>query len=184
MELLGGPENGRPAGGGRSEIENKTYDLLDSLGVAYTRVDTTPAENMEDCVFIEEVLGAPVFKNLFLCNRQMTEFYLMLIDSKRPFRTAVVSKLLGVSRLSFGTPEKLKELLGLTPGSVSVFGLMNDGERRVRLAVDKKITEYDRVGAHPCVNTSTVGFSVNDLMNVIIPYFGREPVILDLDAQL
>ncbi len=168
-------ENGRPADvSGRIENEIKTYELLDSLGVGYLRVDHEPAMTMEACLAIDDALGAAMCKNLFLCNRQQTDFYLLLMPGDKPFKTKALSAQLGVSRLSFGNEEKLGELLGLTPGSVTVFGLMNDGVGRVRLLIDSDLLGHEYIGCHPCINTSSLRLKTDDLISKVLPALGHD----------
>ena len=165
---------GRPEDiSGRTETEIKTYDFLDSLGVSYLRIDHDPAMTMSDCEEADKLLEAQICKNLFLCNRQQTEFYILMIDSGKKFMTSVLSKQLGVSRLSFGSAENMKKYLGVTPGSLSVLGLMNDTEGKVRLLLDSDILNSEYIGAHPCVNTSSLKFRTEDLISKIIPATGH-----------
>ena len=119
--------SGRPASGeGREAREMAAYDLLDSLGISYTRVDHDAAATMEDCLAVEAVLGTAICKNLFLTNRQHTAYYLLLMKGDKPFRTKDLSAQIGSARLSFASPEEMERLLGTTPGSASILGLMND----------------------------------------------------------
>lgn len=171
--------HGRPAER-RSEVEERTYAFLDGLGVRYDRVDHEPAMNMEICIGIEKVLRAPVCKNLFLCNRQQTEFFLLMMPGEKTFHTRDLSPQIGSSRLSFGSAEQMRALLGVTPGSVSVFGLLQDVGGRVRLLVDRDLFEREAVGCHPCLNTSTLRLLVADLVNVILPAMNRRPEFVAL----
>ena len=158
--------------------------LLDRRGISYSRADHAHADTIAQCVEIEKVLGAPICKNLFLRSRQATEFYLLLLPGDKPFRTAVVSKLLGVARLSFAEPEYLSRFLGLTPGSVSILGLANDRERRVHLVIDRAVADKEWLGCHPMINTSTLKLSTRDIFEKFLPYTGHVPILLDIpDAQ-
>ena len=141
----GRPENAA----GRLEKEIACYDLLDSLGVSYTRVDHDFADTIEACEAVEQVLGEKICKNLFLCNRQKTNFYLLMMPGEKVFKTKDLSKQLGVARLSFASPEDMLRLLNITPGSVSVLGLMNDKENEVQLVIDKPVLEDEKFGCHP-----------------------------------
>ena len=166
MEL----QKGRPADtAGRLEKEIRTYDLLDRLGVSYERVDHAPAMTMEVCQEIDEVLQATICKNLFLCNRQETAFYLLMIPDTKVFHTKDLSAQIGSARLSFAKPEYMEKLLDITPGSVSVMGLMNDKENRVQLLIDEDVLKGEYIGCHPCINTSSVRFRTNDLIEKILP---------------
>lgn len=166
MEL----QKGRPADtAGRLEKEIRTYDLLDRLGVSYERVDHAPAMTMEVCQAIDEVLQATICKNLFLCNRQETAFYLLMIPDTKVFHTKDLSAQIGSARLSFAKPEYMEKLLDITPGSVSVMGLMNDKENRVQLLIDEDVLKGEYIGCHPCINTSSIRFRTNDLIEKILP---------------
>ena len=166
MEL----QKGRPSNEtGRLEKEIRTYDLLDRLGVAYERVDHEPAMTMEVCQAIDEVLQATICKNLFLCNRQETTFYLLMMPDDKPFRTKDLSAQIGSARLSFAKPEYMEQFLDITPGSVSVMGLMNDKEKRVQLLIDEDVLNSEYVGCHPCINTSSIRLLTKDLVDDVIP---------------
>ena len=163
-------ETGRPADcTGRLAKERRVYDLLDGLGVAYQRVDHAPAMTMEICAEIDEVLQALICKNLFLCNRQQTEFYLLMIPGEKPFKTKFLSAQIGSSRLSFAPPEAMERLLDITPGSVSVLGLMNDLENQVQLLIDEDVLRAPVFGCHPCINTSSLRLATADLTARILP---------------
>ncbi|MCI5806210.1 MAG: prolyl-tRNA synthetase associated domain-containing protein [Clostridium sp.] len=166
MEL----QKGRPSDEtGRLEKEIRTYDLLDRLGIAYERVDHEPAMTMEVCQAIDEVLQATICKNLFLCNRQETAFYLLMMPDDKPFRTKDLSAQIGSARLSFAKPEYMEQFLDITPGSVSVMGLMNDKEKRVQLLIDEDVLNSEYVGCHPCINTSSIRLLTKDLVDEVIP---------------
>lgn len=166
--------SGRPASSeGREAREMAAYDLLDSLGISYTRVDHAPAATMEDCLAVEEVLGTAICKNLFLTNRQHTAYYLLLMKGDKPFKTKDLSAQIGSARLSFASPEEMERLLGTTPGSASILGLMNDREREVSLLIDRDILAADAIGAHPLVNTASLGLSVRDLLDRFLPAVGH-----------
>ena len=179
MELL----NGRPSDcGQRLPKEVRAYDLLDSLGIPYKRVDHEPAMTMEACREVDEVLGTPMCKNLLLCNRQNTAFYLLMLPGEKVFKTKDLSKQIGSSRLSFASGEYMEELLDITPGSLTVLGLANDKENRVQLLIDEDVLHFDHIGCHPCINTSSLRFTTRDLMDKLIPAMGHTPQIVHLDA--
>ena len=177
-------ENGRPADEtGRLPKEIRTYDLLDTLGVAYQRIDHEAAMTMEACAAIDEALDATICKNLLLCNRQCTAFYLLMIPGSKTFKTSVLSKQIGSSRLSFAGAEYMEQFLDITPGSVSVLGLMNDHENHVELLIDEDVLKGEFFGCHPCINTSSLRLKTSDLMEKIIPAMGHEPRIVSLPAS-
>jgi Ala-tRNA(Pro) deacylase len=172
---------GRPQNtDGRMEIELKTYDQLDALGIPYVRADHDHADTMEVCEAIDQVLEVRICKNLFLCNRQKTSFYLLLMDADKPFKTKDLSKQLGVSRLSFASAEDMERLLDLTPGSVSVLALRNDPDNQVQLVIDKSVLEAEWFGCHPCINTSSLRFRTADLFEKILPALEHEPSFVEL----
>ena len=179
MELM----HGRPeTNEGRLPKEILVYDFLDNLGVDYLRIDHEPAMTMEICADIDKTLEATICKNLLLCNRQATVFYLLMLPGSKVFKTSVLSKQIGSSRLSFASAEAMEEFLDITPGSVSVLGLMNDKDKRVQLLMDKDILEGEYFGCHPCINTSSLKLKTADLMEKIIPAMGHEPRIVNLPA--
>ena len=177
MELI----HGRPeTNDGRLPKEIRVYDLLDSLGISYERVDHAPAMTMEVCAAIDEVLEATICKNLLLCNRQGTAYYLLMLPGNKVFKTSVLSKQIGSSRLSFASAEAMAEFLDITPGSVSVMGLMNDHENRVQLLMDQDVLKGEYIGCHPCINTSSLRFLTSDLIEKILPAMGHEPTYVEL----
>ena len=177
MELL----NGRPADcSGRLPKEIRCYDLLDGLGLDYQRVDHDEANTMELCRAIDETLGAPICKNLLLCNRQCTAFYLLLIPGDKVFKTKDLSAQIGSSRLSFAGGEYMEQFLDITPGSLSLLGLMNDKEMIVRLLIDEDVLKGEYIGMHPCINTSSLRIKTVDVMEKLIPAMGHQPTIVTL----
>ena len=177
MEL----QSGRPADlNSRQEKEARVYDLLDALGIRYKRVDHPAGQTMEACEEIEKTLGVEICKNLFLRNRQKTEFYLLMMPGAKPFKTKDITKQLGCARLSFAEPEFMQEFLDITPGSVSVLGLMNDKENRVRLVIDKDILSGEYIGCHPCINTSSVAIKTADILQTFMPAVRNEATMVDM----
>lgn len=180
MELV----NGRPeSAAGRLEKELHTYDFLDSLGVSYQRIDHEAAMTIDACQEIDVVLNAAICKNLFLCNRQETQFYLLMLPGEKKFKTKEVSAQIGSARLSFAKDIYMEEFLDITPGSVSVLGLMNDKENRVQLLMDEDLLKEPYIGCHPCINTSSLRLRTEDLMNKILPAMKHTPVFVKLGAE-
>ena len=174
-------EIGRPATNeGRLDKEIRCYDLLDALGIEYGRVDHEPAMTMEACEIIDSTLGATMCKNLMLCNRQCTVFYLLLTPGEKVFKTSELSKKIGSSRLSFAKPEPMEEFLDITPGSLSILGLMNDKEKHVNLLIDEDVLKGEFIGVHPCINTSSLRIKTADLMEKLIPAMGHTPTLVQL----
>lgn len=179
MEL----QKGRPENtDNRLDKEIRVYDFLDKLGVQYQRIDHEAAMTMEACGEIDRALGdnTTICKNLFLCNRQETDFYLLLMPGDKTFKTKDLSAQIHSARLSFAKPEYMEKYLDITPGSVSVLGLMNDSEKKVQLLIDEDVMKEPYFGCHPCINTSSLKFSTEDLMQKIIPALEHEPVTVTL----
>ena len=177
MELF----NGRPADfDARLPKEQRVYELLDRLGIEYQRVDHEPAMTMEACIAVDEAMGATMCKNLMLCNRQCTAFYLLMIPGDKVFKTSVLSKQIGSSRLSFASAEAMEQFLDITPGSLSVLGLMNDKNSRVRLLIDGEVLTGEYIGVHPCINTSSLRIRTADLVEKLIPELGHTPTMVTL----
>ena len=164
----------------RTEVEMETYALLDRLGIPYERVEHGPANTMEDCEDIDRALGTKICKNLFLCNRQKTVFYLLSMPGEKPFQTKELSHQIGSARLSFAPGEKMEELLHCPPGSASVLGLAYDTEHQVRYLMDREVYESETLGCHPCINLGSMRLKTSDLKNIFLPYTGHEVTVVDL----
>ena len=177
MELIHGrPENTE----GRLPKEVRVYDFLDALGISFERVDHEAAMTMEACLEVDAALEATMCKNLMLCNRQCTDFYILLLPGDKKFKTSVLSKQIGSSRLSFADGQYMESFLDITPGSLSVLGLMNDKENRVQLLIDKDVLTGEYIGVHPCVNTASLKIRTSDLVEKIIPAMNHEPTYVEL----
>ena len=170
--LSNGPEDHRDPHD-RIPAELACYDLLDSLGILYARVDHAHADTIEACHAVEEVLGWPVCKNLFLCNRQKTDYYLLMMPGDKKFKTKEFSKQIDTARLSFAEPDAMLRLLDIEPGAVSVMGLMNDVNRSVRLYIDEDVLQDEYIGCHPCVCTSSLKIQTRDILQTYLPATGH-----------
>lgn len=177
MEL----EEGRPLSTeGRQEREIAVYDLLDQLQIHYQRTDHEEANTMEACEKIDKILDTIICKNLFLCNRQETNFYLLMMPGNKPFKTKDLSAQIQSARLSFAKPEYMEEYLHIKPGAVSIMGLMNDKDNHVQLLIDRPVVESEYLGCHPCVNTSSLKMKTKDVLENFLPAVHHEPMIVDL----
>ena len=174
---------GRPADA-RIPKEERCYELLDSLGIEFERVDHDYADTIEACHEVEKVLGCEICKNLLLTNRQMTDVYLLLMPGDKPFKTKILSKQIGSARLSFASEEQMLKHLDITPGSVSVLGLMNDGDSKVRLLVDRELLNQEYIGCHPCINSSTLKIKTSDIMEKLLPAMQHEASLVDLPWEV
>lgn len=160
MELY----KGRPkTNEGRLEREIRVYDFLDEQGIEYMRTDHPPVDTMEACYEIDSILKATICKNLFLCNRQKTQFYLLMMPGDKPFKTKEITSQINSARLSFASPEDMEKYLDIKPGAVSIMGLMNDTENKVQLLVDEDVLAGEYLGCHPCVSTSSLRVRTDEI---------------------
>lgn len=175
MELF----HGRPADvTGRMEKEIRVYDLLDKLGMDYYRTDHEAAGTMEACHDIDAVLETVVCKNLFLCTANKKNYYLLMMPGDKPFKTKYLSRQIHSSRLSFGKPDAMLSYLDITPGSVSIMGLMNDRGNHVQLLIDEDVLKSEYLGCHPCINTSSLKLRTHEVMEKFLPAVHHEPMIV------
>lgn len=180
MELY----NGRPeTTEGRLPREVRTYDYLDNLGIEYMRTDHERADNMEACNKIDAVLGVIICKNLFLCNRQKTSFYLLMMPGDKKFKTKELSAQINSARLSFAEPEDMLKYLDIEPGAVSIMGLMNDKDKQVKLLIDEDVLEGEFIGCHPCVCTSSLKIRTKDIIEKYLPATGHDFVTVHLVGE-
>ena len=166
--------SGRPEKGSRSTAQERCYDILEKLNIAFTRVDHDAAMSMDDLDAAGKLLGCPVAKNLFLTNRQQTDFYLLIMPGNKPFKTKYLSSQLGCSRLSFAPEEHLEAILGVKSGSASILALMNDSGKKVKLVFDKELLIAPIFACHPCMNTTSLAFSTEDMLKKLLPALGRD----------
>lgn len=180
MELF----NGRPnKTDGRLPRELRTYDYIDSLGIKYQRTDHEPANNMEACNEIDAVMGVLICKNLFLCNRQKTKFYLLMMPGDKKFKTKKLSSQINSARLSFAEPDDVLKYLDIEPGAVSIMGLMNDREHAVQLLIDEDVLKDEYIGCHPCVCTSSLKIRTKDIIKKYLSATGHDPMIVHLVGE-
>ena len=179
-EMARTPVDIKPSPNGRLSKEMAVYELLDELEIPYLRVDHEAAATVDDCHEVDEALGIHICKNLFLCNRQKTDFYLLMMPGLKKFKTKELSAQLGTARLSFAEAEYMEEFLNITPGSVSVMGLMNDKEHRVRLLIDQELLQDEFVGCHPCVNTASLKIRMKDILERFLPHVGHDYTAVEL----
>lgn len=173
---------GRPSScEGRQEREIRVYDYLDSLGIEYYRVDHDSIFGDDECEAVERVLDNVICKNIFLCNRQRTSYYMLVMPAHKRFNTSVVSHLLNSSRLSFASQEDMLSLLDVTPGSVSIMALMNDRENKVQLVIDKELLNHTDFGCHPCMNTSSLRLKRTDVFDIFLKSVNHTPIFIDLE---
>ncbi len=177
------PTNDRPTSIGRLPKEMAVYELLEKLEIPYLRLDHEVTASIEDCHNVDQLLGIHICKNLFLCNTQKTDFYLLMMPGEKKFKTKELSSQIGSARLSFAGPEFMEEFLDITPGSVSVMGLMNDHDGRVRLLIDQDVLKDEYVGCHPCINTSSLKIKTSDMLEKFLPYVQHDYTVVELHGE-
>ena len=175
MELVEGKPQDK-----RIDKEERVYDLLDQLNIDYQRIDHEEANTMKVCLEIEKTLKSTICKNLFLVNSNKSQYYLLMLKENKKFKTKMISKQINSSRLSFGSDEKMLEYLNITPGSVSLLGLMNDHDFKVQLLMDKDLLQDEYLGCHPCINTSSLRIKMKDVFEKIIPSLHHEPIFVEV----
>ena len=166
-----------PMSEGRQEREMKVYMLLKSLGIPFLRMDHEPMATIEACQGVDEILGIHMCKNLFLCNSQKTVFYLLLMPGEKKFKTKELSK------LSFAPEEFMEEYLYISPGAVSVMGLMNDQGKHVNLLIDEDVLKEAFLGCHPCVNTASLRLKTEDVLTKFLPFVDHDYRIVHLEGE-
>lgn len=175
---------GRPADTtNRLPREVHVYDVLDEIGLTYYRTDHAPVDHMEDCYEIDAVLEATICKNLFLCNRQKTQYYLLMMPGDKVFKTKELSNQIHSARLSFASAEDMEQLLDIQPGAVSVMGLMNDKENKVQLLVDEDVLKGEYLGCHPCVSTSSLKLKTEDVFGTFLKAVGHDKIVVTLKGE-
>ena len=177
------PTNEKPTSVGRLPKEMAVYELLEKLEIPYLRLDHEVTASIEDCHNVDQLLGIHICKNLFLCNTQKTDFYLLMMPGEKKFKTKELSSQIGSARLSFAGPEFMEEFLDITPGSVSVMGLMNDHDGRVRLLIDQDVLKDEYVGCHPCINTSSLKIKTCDMLEKFLPYVQHDYTVVELHGE-
>ena len=170
--------------GGREEREMKVYDLLDSLGIKYVRTDHEHADTMEACNAIDAALDVAMCKNLFLCNRQKTNFYLLMMPGDKTFKTKELSSQIGSARLSFASAEDMEKYLNIRPGAVSVMGLMNDHDNQVQLLGDEDVLKEEYLGCHPCVNTASLKVKTKEVFTTYLEAVHHHAITVVLKGDL
>ena len=160
--------------------EVAVYELLEKLEMHWEQVDHEAAMDMAACEAVDEMLGVVMCKNLFLCNRQHTQFYLLMMPGDKPFKTKDLSHQIGSARLSFAEAEYMEQYLNITPGAVSVMGLMNDLDNHVQLLIDEDVIAQEGLGCHPCVNTSSVKLLTREVLEKFLPAVHHDYQVVQL----
>lgn len=174
---------GRPENDAMSINEKTVYDFLDKSGVEYSTLTHPSAFTMEECRKVRDYIQAPVFKNLFLTNKQQTKFYLLVMPAGKAFKTKYLSAQIQGSRLSFASAQFMEHYLGVKPGAVSPLGLIFDRDREVTVLFDNELKCEDKFACHPCVNTASVVMRLSEMIDIIIPFTNHDIKWVDLPRE-
>lgn len=151
--------------------------MLGELNIPCAIYEHEAAHTMDDCLALPYATPEVTFcKNILLCNRQLTDFYLLVMPPCKAFRTSEVSKRLGSSRLSFAPAEVMREMLGVESGSLSPMAVWFDRRKQVKLVFDGELRRAGKIAFHPCDNTATVVFEQEDFWQQVVPALGKEPI--------
>ncbi len=161
--------------------EDDLFARFDALSIKHTTTRHRPVFTVEDGADLKAQMPGGHSKNLFLKDKKGAIFLLCALGDTAIDLNAV-SKVLGAGRFSFGSAERLKEYLGVEPGSVTIFALINDPDRRVTLVLDEGLLAHDPVHFHPLKNDATTAISPADLLK-FIDSLGREPIRLSFDPD-
>lgn len=162
------------------EIKDKVIEILKENNIDFEVFNHEAFVSMDQYEVIEGKIGCKIPKNLFLCNRQETVFYLLIMPGDKIFKTKDISAQINSSRLSFGNKDYLNKLLSCYKGSTSVLGLLFDKENRVNLLIDEDILKEEYLGFHPCDNNFTIKIKKEDLISKIIPLTKHDYKIVNL----
>ena len=160
--------------------EQKIYDFFQELKIPYTVYEHEALFTIEAAEELDKKLGLEICKNLFLSSRHGTEFFLLLMPGHKKFRTGEVSKQLHVPRMTFASAQEMELFLGVTPGSVTPLGLINDKENKVKLLIDRDVLKEEKIAVHPLVNTATVVINTKDLIEKLLPAFGHDYIAVEM----
>ena len=162
----------------------RVLEYLQALSIPCEVYEHPAVFTMEECLALPYAAPDVTFcKNILLCNRQQTAFYLLTMPGDKPFHTKDLSAQIGSSRLSFAPPEKMEELLNTHPGSASVMGLLFDTEHRVQLVMDRDVYDAEYFCCHPCDNHGSLKIKTSDLLTKFLPHVGHEPIVVDLPRE-
>ena len=162
------------------EIEQKVYQILQQLNICYIKYDHEPLYTIEGAKALDEKMGFPLCKNLFLSAKHQTEFYLLFMEGQKKFHTAKVSKQVGTPRMTFAGEEPMWEYLKIRPGAVSPLGLLFDTEKKVHFLIDEGVLSMEKVAMHPCVNTAAIVMDTKDLLEKVLPYCQHEIKVVSI----
>lgn len=164
----------------RGALETKTYEELTRLGIKFERVDNDPVEAMDECTEIAGKLGTEIRKTIVVCNRQKTQYYLVILPADKRFDSKRFAQMMQCARVSFASAEDMESILGVQPGSATVMSILNDTDNKVQVVVDKAVADEKWFGCNPGANTTHLKIKTNNLLNNFLPAEGHKPEIIVL----
>ena len=171
-----------PAPGEVTESEAAVFRFLNSLGIEYGWLFHEAKGSSHYGNEIYDVLEVPLPKNLFLVNRK-GKHYMLMLHAEKNFVSKKVAHMVGSSRMSFGSPEKLAELMNTVPGSVSPLELLFDTENQVQLLIDSDLLKAPYVTMHAVNNTLTMRIRTEDFMDKVLPGLHHEPIVIEIEGE-
>ena len=164
----------------QTRLQKITYEALEKLQIPFERVDTDEAVTMEDCAAINEKLNMDMVKTLFLCNRQQTDFYLLVTTGDKPFRSKNFSNALGVSRVSFAPVESMESMLGTKIGATTIFSSLLDDKNRVRVVFDRDVLFKKWYGCSDGTTTGYMKLRTDDIYQRFLPFTKHIPTVIEV----
>lgn len=163
-----------------NSVQELIYNTLDRENIPFERVENSPSRSMEDAVAINERLGGRMAKNLLLCNRQRTRFYLLVMRDDKPFVTRDFSAAMGISRVSFAPAEDLDRFLGVESGAANVLSLMRPEAAEVNLVIDADLLDSETFMCPDGTVTGHLKIAMPHLINNLIPLTDHRPAIIHI----
>lgn len=155
-------------------------DFLNENGIEYEKFTHNSVSSIEECKEIESIVGGEICKNLLLRNTPGTAYFLLSMKGNKAFVTKDISKKLGVSRLSFVSPEEMLLLVNTAPGSLGLMSLIFDENKKIRFAVDKDLLENEFFCCHAGINTCTLKIKTQDVFEKLLPLMRIEANIIEI----
>jgi len=147
--------------------QQELYELLEKLDISYEYHEHPPVATIEDAIIHWRELNSGRCKNIFFRNHKGDRHYLVILEHLRQLNIRDLEQRLRQGKLSFASDQRLKKYLGVEPGSVSPFGLINDTDHHVHLFIDEKLNEFERLSFHPNVNTASLVVNKSDFLKFL-----------------
>ncbi len=164
----------------RGELETKVYAEFKELGIDFKRVDNDEAISMEECVEISNTWGAEIRRTVVVCNRQTTNYYLVVMPADKRFDTKTFAHNMECARVSFASEEDMIKILGVSHGNASVVSILNDKDNMVQVVLDKDVADDEYFACNVGINTTHIMFKTDDLINKFLVKEEHNPKIIEL----